>query len=261
MVGFAASGPNTRTQQLCLFLGVLALKKGVLKVRFIHCLTRRVSKEQYRFLWSQNDGNFCVFFSDWWFPILGLDFHPLPQEYQDSKPTLKVTSPLTIIVYAGCGFNLFSPGVWACFLFQVLKLAASLFDKYLSYLGLLLQDSAGVNLCQSRYVLLRLSIFFARLDRLVIVFFRAPQLISTWRAGLLHASIVPWQISTPMCDSWSWYRPSSCRWCPFLGKEFHGDTHWPSGRGVAWNAAQDFFARRHPTMQRWGYSGGSTLWM
>ena len=24
MVGFAASGPNTRTQQLCLFLGVLA---------------------------------------------------------------------------------------------------------------------------------------------------------------------------------------------------------------------------------------------
>ena len=137
----------------------------------------------------------------------------------------------------------------------------SLFDKYLSYLGLLLQDSAGVNLCQSRYVLLCLSIFFARLDWLLIVILRAQQLISTWRAGLQHASIVPWQISTPMCDSWSWYRPSSCRWCPFLGKEFHGDTHWPSGRGVAWNAAQDVFARRHPTMQRWGYSGGSTLWM
>ena len=43
-MGFAASGPNTRTQQLCLFLGVLALKKGVLKVRFIHCLTRGVPK-------------------------------------------------------------------------------------------------------------------------------------------------------------------------------------------------------------------------
>ena len=107
MVGFAASGPNTRTQQLCLFLGVLVLKKGVLKVRFIHCLTRRVSKEQYRFLWSQ----FSCFFSDWWFPILGSDFHPLPQEYQDSKLTLRITSPLTIIVYVGCGFNLFSPAV------------------------------------------------------------------------------------------------------------------------------------------------------
>ena len=28
MVGFAASGPNTRTQQLCLFLGVLARTEG-----------------------------------------------------------------------------------------------------------------------------------------------------------------------------------------------------------------------------------------
>lgn len=38
MVGFAASGPNTRTQQLCLFLGVLALKKGVFPEGEIHTL-------------------------------------------------------------------------------------------------------------------------------------------------------------------------------------------------------------------------------
>ena len=46
MVGFAASGPNTRTQQLCLFLGVLARTEGVLKVGFIQSLTRAVSKGQ-----------------------------------------------------------------------------------------------------------------------------------------------------------------------------------------------------------------------
>ena len=40
----------------------LLKKVCFLKVRFIPCLTRDVSKEQYRFLWSQNDGNLVVFF-------------------------------------------------------------------------------------------------------------------------------------------------------------------------------------------------------